>query len=87
MVYLAEVHGFYTFATQCWAEGRRRRRLAGADNQFDDLVVCESFARHFVLLLWVYDNLPPSHATPRRKFQTPQLPKAGSGVNGHVIQL
>ena len=50
MVYLAEVHGFYTFATQCWADGRRRRRLAGADNQFDDLVVCESFARHFVLL-------------------------------------
>jgi hypothetical protein len=40
MIYLAEVHGLYTFATQCRTDRRRGRCLAGADNQFDDLIVC-----------------------------------------------
>jgi hypothetical protein len=36
--HFAEIHRLHTFASQCRTDGRRRRRLAGADDQFDDLI-------------------------------------------------
>jgi hypothetical protein len=69
MMYLAKVHGLHTFATQCRTNGRRGRCLAGTDDEFDDLIVCESFARHFVWLVYelqsifTCDSIRSSHAT------------------------
>lgn len=44
--YLAEVHRLDTLGTQSRTDGRRGRCLAGADNELDDLVVCERLACH-----------------------------------------
>lgn len=50
--YFAEVHALDAFAAQGWADGGGGRGLPGADDEFDDLVGGEGFARHFVLIFY-----------------------------------
>ena len=75
--YLAEVHRLYTFGAQCRTDGRRGRSLAGADDELDDLILCESFARHFVVLPYAMRYARPTTFTcdSRRKFQRRNFPK------------
>lgn len=56
LMYLAKVHGLDTFATQCRTDGRRGRGLASADDELDDLVVCDCFSCHDDYLLGVYPD-------------------------------
>lgn len=44
--YLAEIHALHTFATQCRTDGRAGTGLAGAHDQFDDLILGHCLARH-----------------------------------------
>lgn len=45
--YFAEIHALYTFTTQRGTDGRRGRSLPGPDYEFDDLVLCYCFPRHW----------------------------------------
>jgi hypothetical protein len=65
-MYLAEVHGLDTLATQCRTDGRRGRGLASAHDELDDLVVCDCFSRHCELFAW--SSIP-------RRFDAPGIPK------------
>jgi hypothetical protein len=74
-MYLAEVHGLDTLATQCRTDGRRGRGLASAHDELDDLVVCDCFSRHYELFAWSTGGLgaPGIPKVPDRRC-LPQLP-------------
>lgn len=44
---LAEIHTLDTFGTERGTYGRRRRCLACADDEFDDLVILNCFSCHW----------------------------------------
>lgn len=44
--YLAKIHTFDTFATQCRPDRRTGTGLTGSNNQFDDLIANGHFSRH-----------------------------------------
>ena len=46
VIYLAEIYALDAFAAEGGADRRRGRRLAGADDELDDLVGGSHFAGH-----------------------------------------
>lgn len=56
-LYLAKVHALDSFASECWTDWRRRRSLAGADDELDDLVILHHSASHDGRMLMFKERL------------------------------